>query len=109
MRRSVVKWFAAALVALVALPVVVHAKSGAPPCEPTLKDCPPEGCGGSFDPRLNQLKNATSNSTTPALRTLDWMKGLKDPEHFTKKGQKRDELTAMGCTRRKRRTITSFL
>ena len=54
-----------------------------PPCEPDLASCSNEGCGEKFDSKLNERKNITSDSETPTLRTLTWMKKLDDPEDFS--------------------------
>ena len=66
-----------------------------PPCQPTLKDCPDEGCRTSFDPNLNRRKNIRSDDQSSSLRTLAWMKKLDDPENFTQ-GDSREELAALG-------------
>jgi hypothetical protein len=65
------------------------------PCQPTLADCPDEGCGGSFDANLNRRKNIRSDDQAATLHTLTWMKKLEDPEGF-EQGASRDELTALG-------------
>jgi hypothetical protein len=66
-----------------------------PPCEPTLADCPDEGCGKEFDPNLNRRKNIRSDDQTTTLRTLTWMKKLDDPEDFAQ-GDSREELARLG-------------
>jgi hypothetical protein len=76
------------------------------PCAHSLADCPDEGCGTvsakgvkSFDPNLNIQKNRHPDDPVaqgPAESwTLQEMKDLPDPEDF-KKGDPRDELTALG-------------
>jgi hypothetical protein len=68
-------------------------------CAKTLKDCPPEGCGGDFDPNLNKQKNIlpddprTNGEAEP--HDVDWMKNLPDPKNFVKGGT-RDELAGLG-------------
>jgi hypothetical protein len=66
-----------------------------PPCKPTLALCPDQGCGSTFDPNLNRLKNIRSDNQIATTQRLTWMKKLDDPESFTS-GDSRDELTALG-------------
>jgi hypothetical protein len=66
-----------------------------PPCRASIAECPDEGCGGSFDPSLNRLKNFRSKDGDSTMRTLAWMKKLDDPENFTQGGS-REELTTLG-------------
>src|SRR5262245_17976403 len=60
-----------------------------------ITDCPEEGCGGDFDANLNRRKNITSDDQTPVNKTIQDMKELEDPVDF-KKGDTREELTALG-------------
>ena len=60
-----------------------------------ITDCPDEGCGTDFDPNLNLRKNIRSDDQTPVSKTLQDMKELEDPVTF-KKGDTREELTALG-------------
>jgi hypothetical protein len=62
----------------------------------TIKECPEEGCGQGFDPDLNRHKNTPSDDQKPVLQTIEWMKTLPNPRHFTAKDQKRDELRNIG-------------
>src|SRR5215470_10865389 len=75
------------------------AKKKKPPCKPDIEHCPPEGCGGDFDPNLNKLKNILPNdgraTGSAESHTLTWMKKLDDPENF-EKGGPRDELSDLG-------------
>lgn len=92
--RQQVWWVVMAIMLM--LPAQTYARTQKPPCEPSLADCPEDGCGKDFDPKLNHLKNLTTSSQTPMHETLEWMKQLPDPQHFTKKGQSRTELAAIG-------------
>lgn len=53
-----------------------------------------EGCGTDFDSNLNRRKNVRSDSQTTVPKT-QVMKDLDDPVNF-KKGDTREELTALG-------------
>jgi hypothetical protein len=70
-----------------------------PSCQPDLASCADEGCGTDFDPNLNKQKNIRQDDPrtqgVAAVKTLQEMKDLADPENFTKGGS-RDELTALG-------------
>jgi hypothetical protein len=74
-------------------------KKTAPPCAASLSDCPPEGCGGQFDPNLNRQKNILPDDPRAQgdaeLYGVDWMKKLHDPKHFVEGGP-RDELASLG-------------
>jgi len=70
-------------------------KKKKPPCAPDLAHCPDQGCGGQFDPNLNKRKNIRTDTGTPTLRTLTWVKKLDDPENF-EQGGIRDELESLG-------------
>jgi len=61
-----------------------------------ITDCPDEGCGLDYDPNLNLRKNITSDDQPAVSKTLEDMKELDDPVHFKKKGDSREELTALG-------------
>ena len=63
-------------------------------CPTSLAKCPAVGCGG--DPALNKRKNIRSDNQVPTVRTLQWMKDLPDPQHFTRQSKSRAELTALG-------------
>jgi len=76
-------------------PTTSHSQKLKPPCQPNLAHCPPEGCGGEFDPNLNRLKNIRSLDGSATPHTLTWMKKLDDPENFTEGGS-REELTDLG-------------
>lgn len=75
------------------------AKKSPTPC-PTVHDitqCPDKGCGKGADAKLNQRKNiASDDHQTAVLRTIEWMKNLPNPQHFTAKNTKRDELQSIG-------------
>ena len=60
-----------------------------------ITDCSDEGCGGDFDANLNRRKNIKSDNQTAVTKTLQDMKDLEDPVNF-KKGDTREELTALG-------------
>jgi hypothetical protein len=62
----------------------------------SISDCPDQGCGGSFDPNLNQAKNIRTNTQAPADKTLQDLAALPDPVPGYKKGDPRDKLTALG-------------
>jgi hypothetical protein len=62
----------------------------------TINDCPDEGCGKGHDPDLNKKKNLPSDEQESVLRSISWMKTLRDPRHFTAKNRKRDELKRLG-------------
>jgi hypothetical protein len=66
-----------------------------PPCVANWADCPDVGCGGQFDPNLNQAKNLPSVDGEAKLHSLTWMKKLEDPENFSQ-GDSREELQALG-------------
>jgi hypothetical protein len=74
------------------------AKKSPTPCPGvvTIADCPEEGCGQGSDPELNKRKNIRADPQQPALKTIEWMKDLPDPEHFTAKNRNRDELKELG-------------
>lgn len=72
-----------------------HTKKHKIPCKADLAHCPDEGCGTSFDPNLNRLKNIRSKDGPATLHSLTWMKRLDDPENFSE-GDSREELTALG-------------
>jgi hypothetical protein len=69
------------------------------PCAANLAACPDEGCGKSFDPKLNLQKNILVNSPDAekpvTVRSLTWMKKLDDPENFAK-GDDRDDIRTLG-------------
>lgn len=65
------------------------------PCQPSLAECPDEGCGKTFDPNLNRRKNIRSDNQTSTVHTLSWLKGLSDPDNF-EAGGSREELTNLG-------------
>lgn len=69
-------------------------KAGKKACPTSLAKCHDKGCGG--DPLLNGRKNIRSDSQAPTVRTLQWMKDLPDPQHFTRQSKNRAELTALG-------------
>jgi len=74
-------------------------KKTPPPCAASLADCPPEGCGGDFDPNLNRQKNILPDDPRTQgdaeAHDVNWMEHLPDPEHFVKGGP-RDELASIG-------------
>jgi hypothetical protein len=62
----------------------------------TITDCPDEGCGGRYDPDLNKEKNVRPAEQEPILRSIAWMKALRNPRHFTAKNRSREELKQLG-------------
>jgi hypothetical protein len=66
-----------------------------PSCATSLADCADEGCGTSFDPKLNLVKNITAVSGDPTTRTITWMQKLDDPDNFAQ-GDDRTELQQLG-------------
>ena len=74
-----------------------------PTCAETIDACPLEGCSSDnhHDPKLNRLKNITTLTGALHDRTLDWMKDHEDPKTY-RRGQPRDELTALGEGKRTR-------
>ncbi len=62
----------------------------------SIKDCPDEGCGGQYDSKLNRRKNIRSDNQKASLRSIEWMKALPDPRHFTRQNTNRNELTRLG-------------
>jgi hypothetical protein len=66
-----------------------------PPCAASLTDCPNQGCGTDFDPKLNLRKNITSEEQLATDHTLTWMKTLANPDSF-KQGQDRADLIDLG-------------
>ena len=83
--------------AVVTLAITADAQSA---CPANLADCPPGGCSknNSHDPKLNTLKNITTNTNPVIDRTLTWMiqreKKVEDSDYV--RGGPRDELTALG-------------
>jgi hypothetical protein len=84
MKRSL----AAVFLLLLAFPLVGGPGPQGPkkkvPCEPSLAECPDEGCGTQFDPNLNRRKNIISDDQTATLRTLTWMKSWMTRKIFKK-------------------------
>ena len=72
-----------------------QAKGKKQPCANTLAECPDQGCGTQFDPKLNERKNIVSLDGRADVKTLTWIKKLDDPENFSQ-GDDRDELAALG-------------
>jgi hypothetical protein len=66
-----------------------------PSCATSLADCADEGCGTSFDPKLNLVKNITAVPGDPTTRTITWMQKLDDPDNFAQ-GDDRTELQQLG-------------
>lgn len=62
----------------------------------TILDCPEAGCGQRFDPELNKRKNIRADGGQTVLRTIEWMKQLKNPKKFTAKNRDRAELESLG-------------
>jgi hypothetical protein len=98
-RRTLIALLAVVVALALGVGPTLAGKPKKAPCRPDLAHCPPEGCGGDFDPNLNKLKNITATdprANKPATsHTLTWMKKLDDPENFEKGGD-RDELTQLG-------------
>lgn len=65
------------------------------PCAASLADCPDQGCGKNFDPKLNQIKNITELGGDPTPRSITWMQKLDDPDNFAQ-GDERTELKNLG-------------
>lgn len=72
-----------------------RAKTAKAPCAAKLADCPDQGCGKAFDPKLNERKNITSLDGTPTAESITWMQKLDDPDNFSQ-GDDRTELTNLG-------------
>jgi hypothetical protein len=64
------------------------------PCAVDLAYYPDQGCGGTFDPHLNETKNITTNGAS-TVRTLQFIQGLHNPETF-REGDTREELKQLG-------------
>jgi hypothetical protein len=62
----------------------------------TITDCPSEGCGGRYDADLNRQKNIPSDGQEPVMRSIAWMKALRNPRHFSSKNRNREELRQLG-------------
>jgi hypothetical protein len=94
MNRALVLTLAVALGASVALEAQKSKKQKAS-CAADLAHCPDQGCGGTFDPHLNETKNITINNGAPTVRTLQSIQGLQNPETF-REGDTREELKQLG-------------
>lgn len=62
----------------------------------SISECPDEGCGPSFDEKLNKKKNIRSDEQQSIMRTIGWIKALPNPTRFTKENTNRDELKTLG-------------
>jgi hypothetical protein len=87
---------------LLTLAVTLFASSGLyaqkklkPSCAVDLAHCSEQGCGGQFDPHLNETKNITANNGTSTVQTLQFIQGLHNPETF-REGDTREELKGLG-------------
>jgi hypothetical protein len=68
-------------------------------CAPNIQNtthCPDEGCGGQYDPNLNRRKNIRSDNQQAIMRSIQWMKALPDPKHFSRQNTNRGELSRLG-------------
>ncbi len=88
----------AVLLLVFAIPSIsaVAPKPKKPPCRPSLAKCPVTGCGGGIDKNLNRRKNIKTDSQTPELKTLEFIKGLPDPVPGFAKGDTREKLAELG-------------
>jgi hypothetical protein len=60
-----------------------------------ITDCPDQGCASNYDANLNLRKNIKSDDQAVVSKTIQDLKDLEDPVNF-KKGDTREELTALG-------------
>jgi hypothetical protein len=74
-----------------------RAKSKPTPCPGVndITDCPDEGCGDG-DAELNKHKNIRSDNEAPTLRSIQWMKDLKNPPKSDCGSDSRDTLQQLG-------------
>ena len=91
------RFFLCVLLVAVACSEIASAQSKTKkqPCANSLAECPDQGCGSRFDPKLNERKNVSSLDGRAEAKTLTWIKKLDDPENFSQ-GDDRDELAALG-------------
>jgi len=71
-------------------------KKKAPPCAVSLAECPPEGCGGKFDKKLNLQKNIRTSSNAPVDKGFTYLRGLPKIVKGYKLGGPRSKLAAKG-------------
>jgi len=95
MRHVLVLTLVVAVCGSVAIDAQTTKKKVKQACAADLAHCPDQGCGGTFDPHLNETKNITTNSGAPTVRTLQFIQGLHNPETF-RKGDTREELKGLG-------------
>lgn len=67
-----------------------------PPCAVDIEHCPPEGCGGRFDPNLNLQKNIRTSDKTPGDRDYSFLAALPKIVPGYKIGDTREKVAAKG-------------
>lgn len=74
------------------------ARSKPTPCPGVndITDCPDEGCGTGRNPELNKRKNIRSDDQSPTLRSIQWMKALKNPSKADCDSEDRESLKQLG-------------
>jgi hypothetical protein len=85
------------LLAVAAAPKVQQQRAPQPQCAASIAECPLEGCSSDnhHDPKLNRLKNVTSNSLSVTDHPITWMKTHPDPQNY-QHGGSREELAILG-------------